>query len=171
MALLSNPQDDDVVLDPMCGSGTILIERARAARYGLLVGGDLDEAAVAAARENIGTRYKPIEIHRWDARQLPLEDDSVSAIITNLPFGKQIGTLAENRLLYPALLAEWVRVLREGGRMVLLTGDKALLTRAVQRQPRLAMERQMPVIVRGYRATLMVLALIRTGSNPNGEHV
>ncbi len=159
MVLLSKPQDDDVVLDPMCGSGTILIERARAARYRLLLGGDLDEAAVMAARENIGTRYKPIEIHRWDARQLPLEDDSVSAIITNLPFGKQIGTPAENRALYPALLAEWVRVLRAGGRMVLLTGDKALLTHSVQQHPRLTIARQMPVIVRGYRATLMVVTL------------
>jgi tRNA (guanine6-N2)-methyltransferase len=159
MALLSNPLDDDVVLDPMCGSGTILIERAQAARYRLLLGGDRDEAAVTAARENIGTRYKPVEIHRWDARQLPLEDDSVSAILTNLPFGKQIGTPTENRLLYPALLAEWVRVLRDGGRMVLLTGDKALLTRTVQRQPRLTITQQMPVIVRGYRATLMVITM------------
>lgn len=157
MALLSRPQDDDVVLDPMCGSGTVLIERARAARYRLLLGGDLDDAAVSATRENIGTRYKPIEIRRWDARELPLEDGSVDAILTNLPFGKQIGTPAENRALYPALLAEWARVLRDSGRMVLLTGDRALLTRAVQQQPRLTIARQMPVIVRGYRATLMVV--------------
>jgi tRNA (guanine6-N2)-methyltransferase len=159
MALLSKPQDDDVVLDPMCGSGTVLIERARAARYQLLLGGDRDEAAVSAARENVGPRYKPIEIRRWDARHLPLEDSSVSTILANLPFGKQIGTPTENRLLYPALLAEWVRVLREGGRMVLLTGDRALLTRTVQQQPRLSIVRQMPVIVRGYRATLMEFAL------------
>lgn len=157
MVLLSNPHDDDVVLDPMCGSGTLLIERAIAARYQLLLGGDRDEAAVAAARENIGPRYKPIEIRRWDARQLPLDDSSVSAILTNLPFGKQIGTPTENRLLYPALLTEWVRVLREGGRMVLLTGDRALLTRTVQQQPRLSIVRQLPVIVRGYRAALMVV--------------
>lgn len=159
MVRLSEPREDDVVLDPMCGSGTILIERARAARYRLLLGGDSDEAAVMAARDNIGPRYKPIELRRWDARQLPLEDASVSAIITNLPFGKQIGTPEENRTLYPALLAEWVRVLRDGGRMVLLTGDKTLLRRAVQQQRRLTMVRQMPVVVRGYRATLMVVTI------------
>jgi tRNA (guanine6-N2)-methyltransferase len=154
MALLSEPRDDDVVLDPMCGSGTVLIERARAARYRLLLGGDIEESAVMAARDNIGPRYKPIEIRLWDARNLPLEDDSVSAIITNMPFGKQIGTPEENRSLYPALLTEWVRVLADGGRMVLLTGDNALLLRAVQRQSVLTLVRQMPVVVRGYRATL-----------------
>jgi 23S rRNA G2445 N2-methylase RlmL len=159
MALLSKPKDVDVVLDPMCGSGTLLIERALAARYRLLLGGDSDEAAVTAARENIGTRYKPIEIRRWDARQLPLEDKSVSAILTNLPFGKQIGTPQQNRLLYPALLAEWVRVLNDGGRMVLLTGDRALLTQTVQGHRRLTIARQLPVTVRGYRASLMLITL------------
>lgn len=156
MALLSQPRDDDVVLDPLCGSGTILIERARAARYRLLLGGDQAEAAVQAARDNIGPRYKPIEIQQWDARALPLEDGSVSAVITNLPFGKQIGTPEQNRALYPALLAEWVRVLRLGGRMVLLTGDRSLLARTLHGQPQLTIARQMPVIVRGYRAWLVV---------------
>jgi tRNA (guanine6-N2)-methyltransferase len=163
MALLSEPREDDVVLDPMCGSGTILIERAEAARYRLLLGGDVEESAVRAARENIGPRYKPIELQQWDARTLPLEDDSVSAIITNLPFGKQIGTPEANRTLYPALLAEWVRILRDGGRMVLLTGDGPLLLRAVQRQPQLTVVRRMPVLVRGYRATLVVVTM---GSAP-----
>ncbi|HEX6509260.1 MAG TPA: methyltransferase domain-containing protein, partial [Chloroflexota bacterium] len=118
MALASDPRDDDVVLDPMCGTGTILIERARAGRYGLLLGGDADARAVEAARENIGPRYKPVEIRQWDARSLPLDDRSVSAIITNMPFGKQIGTPEENQALYPQLLTEWTRVLQNGGRMV-----------------------------------------------------
>ncbi|CAN0474369.1 unnamed protein product, partial [Phaeothamnion confervicola] len=36
MALLTKPQDDDVFLDPMCGGGTILIERAQIGRYARL---------------------------------------------------------------------------------------------------------------------------------------
>jgi 23S rRNA G2445 N2-methylase RlmL len=165
MVLLSEPQDGDVFLDPMCGSGTILIERALAGRYRLLIGGDADPEAIHATRENIGPRYKPIEIHRWDARSLPLEDDSVSTIVTNLPFGKQIGTPVENRTLYPALLAEWVRVLRPGGRMVLLTSEQALLRRSLQRHPHLHLRRQIPVIVRGQRATISVIHSLEEGSD------
>jgi 23S rRNA G2445 N2-methylase RlmL len=76
-----------------------------------------------------------------------------------MPFGRQIGTPEENRALYPALLVEWVRVLRPGGRMVLLTGDKELLVRAVRQQPLFTVVRQMPVLVRGYRATLVVVTM------------
>ncbi len=155
MALLSDPADDDSVLDPMCGSGTILIERARAARYGLLLGGDIDPNAVRAASTNVGPKYKPIEIRQWDARNLPLDEASVSAIITNMPFGKQVGTPEDNATLYPRLIAEWVRVLAHDGRMVLLSGDLGLLLRCLQRYPDMFVVRQLPVLVRGYRASIV----------------
>lgn len=41
---------------------------------------------------------------RWDARRLPLGDGSVDGIIVDLPFGKRIGSVVENRRLYPQLL-------------------------------------------------------------------
>jgi 23S rRNA G2445 N2-methylase RlmL len=156
MVRLSRPGGNDVFLDPMCGSGTILIERALAGRYALLLGGDSGNDAIAAARENVGRRYQPIEIRQWDARDLPLEDASVNTIVCNLPFGKQIGSPRANRSLYPALLDEWTRVLRTGGRMVLLSSERALLLRSVGRQPRLRVEQQISVRVRGQAATIVV---------------
>jgi 23S rRNA G2445 N2-methylase RlmL len=149
MVQLTDPAPDDVFLDPMCGSGTILIERALAQRYRLLLGGDRDPAAVEATLENIGPRYKPIEVRRWDAAHLPLESGSVSALATNLPFGKQIGSAEENRTLYPALLAEWVRVVQPGGRLVLLTSERALLRKSLRNQEGLTSEGETPVLVRG----------------------
>lgn len=157
MVLLSQPREDDVFLDPMCGSGTIVIERALAARYASLLGGDASDEAARITRENIGPRYKPVEIQRWDARSLPLHDGSVSAIVCNLPFGKQVGTPHSNRALYPALLREWTRVLGPDGRMVLLTSEHALLRRAVQQQPELKMRQQLQILVRGMPATISVL--------------
>jgi hypothetical protein len=38
MVHLSQPAPDDIFLDPMCGAGTLLIERALAGRYALLQG-------------------------------------------------------------------------------------------------------------------------------------
>jgi len=73
LALLSDPDPTDKFLDPMCGAGTILIERAFAGRYGLLIGGDIDPIAVAAAKRNVGTKYKPIAIGQWDASSLALK--------------------------------------------------------------------------------------------------
>jgi 23S rRNA G2445 N2-methylase RlmL len=161
LVLLSEPRPDDVFLDPMCGSGTILIERALAARYRLLLGGDSDADAVRAARANIGPRHKPVQIRRWDARALPLEDHSVSAIVTNLPFGKQIGTAAENRTLYPELMTEWVRVLEPAGRMVLLTSERDLMRRTLQPHENLRVTRQLRVLVRGQEATVYVIRYLQ----------
>jgi 23S rRNA G2445 N2-methylase RlmL len=161
MVRLSCPSPADVVLDPMCGSGTILIERALAARYALLLGGDSDPRAVAATRENVGRRFQPIEIRQWDARALPLEDSRVTAIVCNLPFGKQIGSQRGNRSLYPALIEEWIRVLQPGGHMVLLVSDRALLARALRQEPRLHVEQTIGVQVRGQRATIVVVQALR----------
>src|SRR6202161_3918501 len=56
LAWLSEPREDDVVLDPFCGAGTILIERAHLGRYAMLLRSDRNPAAFAAARVNAGAR-------------------------------------------------------------------------------------------------------------------
>jgi len=157
MVALSGPRDDDVFLDPMCGSGTILIERAQTCRYRLLLGGDIDPEAVQTTRENVGPRFKPIKIRQWDATSLPLEDRSISALVTNMPFGKQIGSREENRTRYPELLAEWSRILKANGSMVLLTSERALLRQALKDRRELVLARQLPVLVRGVPASIYVL--------------
>jgi tRNA (guanine6-N2)-methyltransferase len=165
MALLSEPRPDDVVLDPMCGAGTLLIERAHAGRYARLIGGDLSEEAVRASVENAGPRFQPFGIARWDARRLPLPDGSTSVVLANMPFGKQFGSPESNRALYPALLDEWLRVLRPDGRMVLLTPEQRLIRQhAAQRG--LALDRTLDVLVRGQPAAIHVLRRGQPGEPP-----
>jgi 23S rRNA G2445 N2-methylase RlmL len=123
----------------------------------LLLGGDRDPTAVEATRENIGPRYKPIEIREWDATDLPLDTGSVSALAGNLPFGKQIGSPKENQRLYPALLREWTRVVRPGGRMALLTSERSLLRRSLTRQEGLIADGEVPVLVRGVPSAIFTV--------------
>jgi len=151
MVWLSEPRDDDVFLDPMCGVGTVLIERAHMGRYAMLLGGDSDDEALAAARENIGLRYKPIEIRRWDAVALGLDDSSVSRIVTNMPWGIRHGAHSDNRRLYPRLLEEFNRVLKPQGRMVLLTAETQLM-RDLARRKIFRPARIIPVSVLGVPA-------------------
>ncbi|HSU91273.1 MAG TPA: methyltransferase domain-containing protein [Sporolactobacillaceae bacterium] len=127
LAWLSEPHDDDVVLDPFCGAGTILIERAHLGKYAMLLGSDRDQAALAAARTNVGARYKPIQLENWDAAAIPLGDASVGKIVTNLPWGIRYGSHGENRKLYPEWFREFARVLKSGGTMVLLTAEWRLM--------------------------------------------
>ncbi len=156
LAWLTAPRDDDVFLDPMCGAGTILIERAHLGRYRELIGGDIDPEAVATAQANIGSRYKPIAIHEWDARHVPLDAGSVTALAVNLPFGAQMGSAEENRTLYPALLREAARVLQRGARFVALSGDARTLNDALRRNDRFARRETCPVLILGRRATVVV---------------
>ena len=160
MALLSQPTDADVVLDPLCGAGTILIERAHLGRYRMLRGGDSDPQALAAARENIGPRYKPIELREWDAVALPIGDGEVTRIITNLPWGRKWGSHPENRRLYPRLMREFRRVLAPGGLMVLMTSETRLM-RELLDEHEIALNSMLAVTVLGASAWIYVCRAAR----------
>ena len=119
------------VIDPMCGAGTILAEAAEVAnrRRGdpvTLLGGDSDPNATFVASQNL-ERVGPIHLARWDATHLPLANQSVDRIVCNPPFGKQLLTIEQVGPLYRAAAAEWDRVLRPGGRAVLLAMESVLL--------------------------------------------
>jgi SAM-dependent methyltransferase len=124
MAILSNPNPDDKLIDPMCGSGTLLIERGFLAPYTSLYGYDIDPNATRLAIANItNTEIKNIEIKTEDATNLPVENANFNCLICNLPFGKTYGDRNTNLELYYRCLKEWSRVIKLGGRAILLTSD------------------------------------------------
>jgi len=155
MVFLSRPEPDDVFCDPMCGAGTILLERAYGGSSRAIVGGELDPAALAAAQAN-ATASERIQLCRWDATRLPLAAGAVSKIATNLPFGKQIGDPNQLPQLYGAFLTEAARVLTPRGRAVLLTSERDLLEAALKGMP-FYTRRQVSVGVLGQPATIFVL--------------
>ncbi len=126
MALLSRPTADDKVLDPLCGAGTILIERGLSGAFEQLLGGDMRKEAVEMAKRNAREAEVEATWRTWDARKLPLDKESVTRIITNLPFGKQIGSREENGQLYRSLCESFGRVLTPDGLLVALTSEDRL---------------------------------------------
>lgn len=148
MVLLTEPDDHDTFLDPMCGSGTLLAERMLAGDYHQVLGGDLEARHVEAARQNLAGLGTGWRVSRWDARRLPLAAESIDAVATNPPFGKQIGSRREIEHLYPAFMAELARVLKPGGRAVILSSQYELLKEAVRQQSGLQ-------IVRGYSVAVL----------------
>ncbi len=139
LVLLTNPKANDVFLDPMCGSGTILLERFYQGPSQLILGGDVDPYRVEAARKNMPRLRKrrgkrAVEIRQWDARHIPLPDASVDKAATNLPFGQQIGTKGELDNLYTAILGELERVVRPNGRIVLLSSEFERVKSCVRHQ-------------------------------------
>jgi 23S rRNA G2445 N2-methylase RlmL len=158
MVRLADARPGQVVLDPMCGAGTILAEQLEAARVRgqrlQVWGGDVEPGAVRAAAANLRRLGRPL-LARWDAARLPLPARCVDRVVSNPPFGKQLSRPAEVGPLYRRALAELDRVLRPGGRAVLLVSDVEALreaARAVGWKP----ERQLRVRILGQRAALTV---------------
>lgn len=141
MVLLTEPAAEDVFMDPMCGSGTLLFEREQAGPYKQILGGDVVADRVTAAKRNLHRPGRPGDamiIRTWDARQLPLDAASVDKVATNLPFGQQIKGPAAPEKLYPPALEELERVVRPGGKIVLLSSQYELLKEEIRKRPRMA---------------------------------
>jgi len=116
MLRLANVAASQTLLDPCCGSGTILIEAALSGAAAQ--GGDIDAGAVEAARANAQAAGVTVSGDQWDAHALPLPDRSVERVVTNLPWGRQI--MADEGL-YRGVCGEIERVLAAGGRAAVLT--------------------------------------------------
>ena len=75
-------------LNAMCGSGTLLIERALQESNARLVGCDLDGDALACAAQNVqAAGVGNVDLVHADATALPFEDGSFDVVTADLPWG------------------------------------------------------------------------------------
>lgn len=157
MAWLTHPQPNDIFIDPMCGAGTILIERAYCMPYLIATGGDANPEAIDAASENLLNVKRQLSVTQWDATRLPIPSRTVSRIASNLPFGRQLSASDDLRGLYTRFMREADRVLEPGGRMVLMTSQTGLLRTVLRRYGRLRCDESYQVSVLGTRATIFCI--------------
>jgi len=161
----------DVVIDPMCGSGSIPIEAVQEWCCACHVAGDNSSVAVTKSLSNIinineemktksaNNVKAPIDVFRWDVRKLPFRDNIVDVFVTDLPFGKRLGSKFDNRLLYPSMLVELARVCKaKTGRACLLTNDKRSINMAISAASNLwVLKRTTFVNIGGLRAAVYLL--------------
>jgi len=132
---LSDIRPGQTILDPTCGAGTILAETlailATARQSWTVCGGDVDRAAVRMAATNLRRLGRAL-LCRWDATRLPLADASIDRIVSNPPFGRQLGRPEEIAPLYRRLVLDYDRVLKPNGLVVLLVSDIPKLSDAAR---------------------------------------
>ena len=164
MVRLADLKPGNIVLDPTCGAGTLLAEALLSVRGKRLhdgtpwdvkvIGGDVDEHHVRFARTNL-FNLGEVDLHTWDARDLPVEDGVIDRVLCNPPFGKQHGAPEEMGPLYRELLRELDRVLKPGGKAVIIVSDVPALRTAAQAVA-WKQQRQVPIRILGQRATIFV---------------
>ena len=106
-----NPQPSERVLDLATGTGWT--SRLVAARGARVIGADIAEDLIAAARERAQMEGLGIEYRLGDAENLPFEDGAFDAVISTC------GIMFASRP--DAAAAEIARVTRKGGRIALTT--------------------------------------------------
>lgn len=125
------------VVNVMCGSGTLAIERAWLGAATRLVGLDLDPDALAAAAANAaaaglavdsdlsavrGPRdAATLELRLADATATPFEPGSFDVLVADPPWGDALGEAAELPEAYRGLLAEAARLVTPGGTAVIVS--------------------------------------------------
>ncbi|KAK3595537.1 hypothetical protein CHS0354_021642 [Potamilus streckersoni] len=124
MADLCEIEAGEMVLDPMCGKGSILIEAARTNQSAYFLGCDINSDQLKFARTNVdfAGANRNVQIVQADALNLPLPDNFLDCIVMDAPFGVKHKTqLADLSSFYCSLLLETSRLLKNGGRAVVLT--------------------------------------------------
>jgi len=124
MSMLSGAYPGCHVLDPCCGTGTLLIEARRLVPDIITIGSDINrDRLLGAARNGPGGRCRWIQA---DLGRLPYRDGFADCVVANLPWGRSVpaqGAIEGNMSM---AVAEAMRVLAPGGNAVLLTslGEK-----------------------------------------------
>ncbi|USH00373.1 class I SAM-dependent RNA methyltransferase [Thermococcus argininiproducens] len=124
--------DGGSVLDPMCGSGTILIELALREYDGKIIGIEKYEKHLRGAKMNAlaaGVSNK-IEFIHGDATKLSKYIESVDFVLSNLPYGLKIGRKSLIPELYMKFFNELSKVLEKRG--VFLTTEKRTIEKAFE---------------------------------------
>jgi tRNA G10 N-methylase Trm11 len=131
-------QGASVLVDPFCGSGTILLEALEVVASCKTcyhhnvnlkcVGLDVSRRSAQGATENAEAAGFPSSVcafYTCDARAIRkhVQDESVDAIVTNMPWGVRTGhkqTVSDLQQLYEVFLRSAWYTLKPGGRVVML---------------------------------------------------
>lgn len=129
------------IWDPFCGSATILCEAAEQGHE--VWGTDIDHEAVGASRENLAAvnhAYWPrIECADSTSPETWKRHQSATAVVTNLPWGKQVA-IKSKQALYDSVSAGSAELVRRGGTAVLLTTEPKLIQQRLKRDDAVRIE-------------------------------
>jgi 23S rRNA G2445 N2-methylase RlmL len=136
MVRLTEPAATDRVANPMCGSGTLLIERLLAGPAAAAVGVDVDPAALDACAGNLASAglTDRVRLCRGDITDAGWEEGGpFDVLLADPPWGDKTGRHETNEALHESLLRRASEVGTDNARMVVLTHEIAIMQRCLRR--------------------------------------
>ena len=161
MAMLSNPAENQKLLDPFCGVGTILIEALTLEPRLRASGVDIDSESIRKAISIAETANKEIQFIVGDAGQLPFGDGEIDRIISNPPWGRAVGVRGSAK---NSFFEELKRVSAAGVRIVLLL-DAADEHQVTMERSGFKLLQRTPVSLFGSWPEILVLGNVENASN------
>ena len=134
MASLSGRRGMARFVNLCCGSGTLMIERAKSGRSERIVGVDSDPSALACARQNIAAAGvgDAVDAVLGDARAAPLPSASFDVAAADLPFGMVDGGAPDLSALYADTLREAARLVARDGALAAITTRRQLFAESLK---------------------------------------
>ncbi|XP_028845482.1 THUMP domain-containing protein 2 [Denticeps clupeoides] len=122
LASLANIKEGCVVVDPMCGVGTILLEAAQECPNSYFLGLDADACQLKRAAENVALAQLQarVQLLQSCAKDIPFPSGSIDMLVCDVPFGRKFSCGANMSDGLLEIVGEMERVLCAGGTLVLL---------------------------------------------------
>lgn len=156
MVRLGGVVPTDRVLNLMCGSGTLLVERLLAGPASEAVGVDIASEAVVASSANLAAAGVTAQVLQADA--LAAVPGSFDLLLADPPWGTLHGSHESNADLHAGLLSAAYEAAAPGARLVVLTHEINIMERAVRDADALWHVRdQVRVFAKGHHPRIYVL--------------
>lgn len=137
MLRLSGARDGDVIVDPMCGGGTIAVEAALLFEHSPITCMDINPRFLKGALMNlvVARVESRVNVIVGDARRLSeyLGVESVDRIVTNPPYGIRMGEIEEARGIIEEFIPEAFKTLKPKGTLTVITPDRDYLVEVSRR--------------------------------------
>lgn len=161
LARMSEPQERELFLDPFCGSGAIPLARLKMSKTGLILASDINESLVEQLKEKvkrIGAKDKMV-VKCADALHLDRYNaESIHKIVSDPPWGFY-EHIYDIHGFYRGMLLEMNRILKVGGKLVLLVANPQLFLSVLSSiDTNLTIEGQYDILVSGKQASIFKLS-------------
>ena len=132
LSWISDLNQNDIIIDPFCGHGSIPKIIAKYFTYNMLFASDMDELLITKFKNEFKKNKKKLFIKRRDALNLAyFEDGFFDKIITDPPWNLYNSKNEDFSLFYKKMFNEFYRILKPNGICTILMGNQVEFKKAL----------------------------------------